>query len=120
MDIHKEMFPVYGWKCLSRKAVHNWVEKFFQGHSVVTDDARPGHPVEIAREATVQRVEELIHADRRIMIASVATALGCSYGLAYIIMYDHLKFWDAIHRKHPSHLARGVLLHHDNATPHTA
>jgi hypothetical protein len=24
-DIHKEMFPVYGEKCLSRKAVHNWV-----------------------------------------------------------------------------------------------
>jgi hypothetical protein len=26
-DIHKEMFPVYGGKCLSRKAVHNWVAK---------------------------------------------------------------------------------------------
>jgi uncharacterized protein (UPF0147 family) len=27
-DIHKEVFPVYGGKCLSRKAVHNWVRKF--------------------------------------------------------------------------------------------
>jgi hypothetical protein len=26
-DIHKEMFPVYDGKCLSRRAVHNWVEK---------------------------------------------------------------------------------------------
>jgi hypothetical protein len=25
MDIHKEMFAVYGGKCFSRKAVHNWV-----------------------------------------------------------------------------------------------
>jgi hypothetical protein len=24
-DIHKEMFLVYGGKCLSRKAIHNWV-----------------------------------------------------------------------------------------------
>jgi hypothetical protein len=24
-DIHKVMFPVYGGKCLSHKAVHNWV-----------------------------------------------------------------------------------------------
>jgi hypothetical protein len=24
-DIHKEIFPVYGGKCLSRKAIHNWV-----------------------------------------------------------------------------------------------
>jgi hypothetical protein len=30
-DIHKEIFPVYGGKCLSRKAVHNWVEKFSEG-----------------------------------------------------------------------------------------
>jgi hypothetical protein len=40
-DIHEEMFPVYGRKCLSRKAVHIWVEKFSQGRSKVTDDARP-------------------------------------------------------------------------------
>jgi hypothetical protein len=26
-DIHKEMFPVYGEKCLFCKPVHNWVEK---------------------------------------------------------------------------------------------
>jgi hypothetical protein len=26
-NIHKEMFPIYGGKCLSRKAVHSWGEK---------------------------------------------------------------------------------------------
>jgi hypothetical protein len=35
------MYPVYGGKCLSRKAVHNWVEEFSQGRSKVADDARP-------------------------------------------------------------------------------
>jgi hypothetical protein len=30
-DIHKEMLPAYVGKCLSHKAVHNWVEKFAQG-----------------------------------------------------------------------------------------
>jgi hypothetical protein len=38
-DIHKEMFPVYSGKCLSCKAIHNWVEKFSQGHSKFADDA---------------------------------------------------------------------------------
>jgi hypothetical protein len=90
-DIHKEMSPVYIGKCLSRKAVHSWVEKFCQEHSKVID-AQPGRPVEIATEATVQRVEELIRADRRITIDSVATALGCSHCLAYSIMHDRLKF----------------------------
>jgi hypothetical protein len=30
---------------LSRKAVHNWAEKFCEGHSKVADDARPGAEV---------------------------------------------------------------------------
>jgi hypothetical protein len=90
--IHEEMFPFYGEKCLSRKAVHNWVEKFFRGHLKVADYARPSCPVEIATEGTVKQVEELIRANRRIMIDSVATALVCSHGLAYSVMHDHLKF----------------------------
>jgi hypothetical protein len=36
-NIHKEIFPVYGGNCLSRKAVHNWVEKFPQGRTEVAD-----------------------------------------------------------------------------------
>jgi hypothetical protein len=30
-DIHKEIFPVYGGKCFSRTAVHNYLEKFSEG-----------------------------------------------------------------------------------------
>jgi transposase len=89
----KKMFPVYNRKCLSRKAVQNWVDKFSQGCAKVADDARRGLPVEIATDATVQRVEELVRADGRITIESVARALGCSHGLAYSIMHDLLKFW---------------------------
>jgi hypothetical protein len=79
-DVNKEMFPVYGEKCMSCKVVHNWVEKFSQGCLKVADDAQLGHPVEMATEATVLCVEELIQADRRIMIDSVATTLGCTHG----------------------------------------
>jgi transposase len=86
------MFPVYRGKCLSHKAVHNWVKKFSHGRSKVTNDAQPGHPVGTATEATVQQVEELIQADRRIMIGSVATTLGCTHGLVYSILHDCLKF----------------------------
>jgi hypothetical protein len=50
---------------LSLKVVHNRVEKFSPGCSKVAGDARPNRPVEIATEATVQRVEALIPADRR-------------------------------------------------------
>jgi transposase len=86
-DIHKEMFLVYGGKCLSRKAVHSLVKKFSQEHSKAADDARSGRPVE-----TVQRVEEFIRADRRTTIDGVSTALGCSHSSAYSIMHDRFKF----------------------------
>jgi hypothetical protein len=93
----QRIFPVYGGKCLSCKAVHNWVKKFPQGRSKVADDARPGCPVETATEVTVQQVEEFIQADRRITIDMVATALGCSHHLAYSIMHDRLKFHKCAH-----------------------
>jgi hypothetical protein len=70
----------------------NSVDNFSQGRSIVTHDARPGRPVEIETEASVQRVEELIRADGRITTDSVATALASSDGLAYRIMHDCLKF----------------------------
>jgi hypothetical protein len=40
MNIHKEMFPVYGGKCLSLKAVHNWFEKRFGDDEVVEAEVR--------------------------------------------------------------------------------
>lgn len=91
-DIHKEMSPVYGEKCLSRKAVYNWVEKFSQGRSKVVDDRRSGRPVQISTDATLRRVEEMIRTDRRVTIDSIATAIGCSHGLAYELMHDRLNF----------------------------
>jgi hypothetical protein len=57
--VNKEMLPVFGVKCLSRKVVHSWAKKFSEGRSKVADDARPGRHVEIATEvAIVQRAEE--------------------------------------------------------------
>jgi hypothetical protein len=55
-DIHKEIFPVYGGKCLSRKAVHNWVETFCKGLSKVEDDAA-------GFDGLVKRLDKCINVD---------------------------------------------------------
>jgi hypothetical protein len=44
-DIYKEMFPVHDGKCVLRKAAHNWIQKFSQGHLKVADDAQQSRPV---------------------------------------------------------------------------
>jgi hypothetical protein len=41
----------------------------------------------------VQRVEQLIRAERRITLDSVANALGRFHGLAHGIMHVYFKFW---------------------------
>ena len=41
-DIHKEMLPMYGEHCLSRQAVHNWVQKFSEWRTSVEDEHRVG------------------------------------------------------------------------------
>jgi hypothetical protein len=51
------MFPLYGGKCLSRKAIHNWVENRCQGRSKVGD---------YARSSSLLRLRQLIRADRMI------------------------------------------------------
>jgi hypothetical protein len=52
-DVNKEMFPIYGGKCFSRKTVQTWVEKFSQGRSKIADGARPGAEV---TETTVKKL----------------------------------------------------------------
>ena len=102
-DNHKEMLPMYREHCLSRQVVHNWVQKFSEGRTSIEDEHRAGRPVEIATQETLQRVEDIIRAERRVTIDAVATAIGA-----------------AIRRKRPGLLTKGVLLQHDNARPLSA
>jgi hypothetical protein len=70
-DIHKEIFPVYGGKCLSRKSIHNWVEKFFQARSKVIHDARP------AAEVVVTTVRRLLYCGIRLPVKEMGQLYQC-------------------------------------------
>ena len=54
-DIHKEMIKVYAEHCMSRKAVHKWMEKFENGRTKIDDADRSGRPVEIGTNKTLKR-----------------------------------------------------------------
>jgi hypothetical protein len=73
--IKKSFLFAVGSVCCEKRFIT--ASRNFLGRTKVADDARPGRPVETATETTVKQVEELIGADRRITIDSVATALGC-------------------------------------------
>ena len=62
-DIHIEMLPMYCVHCLSRQAIHHWVQNFSEGRTSIEDEHRAGRPVEIATPETLQRVEDIIRAE---------------------------------------------------------
>ena len=92
----KKCCPLYGEHCLSRQEIHNWVQKFSEGRTSIQDEHRAGRPVEIATPETLQRVEDIIRAERGVTIDAVATAnqdaIGCSRGQAYNMMHEALGF----------------------------
>ena len=57
-----------------------------------TDEHRVGRLVEIATPATLQRVEDIIPADRRVTFDAVATAVGWSHDQAYNMMHERQGF----------------------------
>jgi hypothetical protein len=77
--MHKEMFPVYGGKCVSCKEVHNWVQKLSYEHSKIADDAQPG--AEVA-ETTVKR---LLHCGFRHPDKSMGQVCQCWWRICHEI-----------------------------------
>jgi hypothetical protein len=67
-DIHKEIFSVYGGKCLSRKAVHNLVEKrgrrFVDDEELETEVAETTVKILLCCGALVKRWDKCINAGR--------------------------------------------------------
>jgi len=62
-----------GEHCLSRQGVRNWVQKFSEGRTSIEDEHRAGRPVEIATPETLQRVEDIIRAERRVTVDAFFT-----------------------------------------------
>jgi len=74
-DIHKEMLPMYGERCLSCQAVHNCVQKFSEGRTSIEGEHRASWPLEIATPETLLRIKD-IRAERRVTVDIVATAIS--------------------------------------------
>jgi len=105
-NIHKEMLSMYDEHCLSRQAVQNWVQKFSEVRTSIEDEHRAGRPVEITTLETLQRVEDIIRAERRITVDAVATAIGCSRCQIYNMMREGLGFFKVCSRWMPRQLTQ--------------
>jgi len=63
---------VYGESAMKHRTVYEWVDPFKEGRESVDDDACAGRPSTSHVDESIQRVYDLVKADRRITIRMIA------------------------------------------------
>jgi transposase len=78
-EILQMLEMVYSESAMKRRTVYKWVDRFKEGRDSV-DDARAGRPSTSCVDENIQRVYDLVKADRRITTRMIAEKLGISNG----------------------------------------
>ncbi|XP_011069286.1 PREDICTED: putative uncharacterized protein FLJ37770 [Acromyrmex echinatior] len=86
----KTKLDAYGNSSPSMTTVRYWFNEFKRGRSSVFDEKRPGRPADVVTEEIIEKVHDMIFADRRTKVHEVAEAVGLSYGMAFNILHDNL------------------------------
>jgi hypothetical protein len=76
---------VYGNECLFSARVFEWFAKFHDGHKSNDDHPRPGRPVSIRTEENIEKVRDLVSADRRITSRMITDMLNINKEMAHDI-----------------------------------
>jgi len=94
----------YDDACLSLQQVYEWMRKFMNSISSVTDSPRPGqaHPVVIPE--AIAAVDAIVKENRLVTVDEIATHLDMSHGSAHHIIHDVLQFHKVSARWVPSQL----------------
>jgi len=74
----------------SMATVRYWFNEFKRGRTFVFDEERPGRPADVITEEIIQKVHDMILADRRTNVREVAEAISVSTGTANNILRDKL------------------------------
>ena len=64
--------------------------EFRCGHTSTIDAERSGCPVEVAIPDTIEKISNMVLADRRLKSRKIVEAIGISHGSVVSIMEDHL------------------------------
>ncbi|KAL0852947.1 hypothetical protein ABMA27_012740 [Loxostege sticticalis] len=101
-QIRERMLKVFGDSSPSEFVIKFWSKQFKHGRESLEDDPRSGRPISAVTADNVEKVKNLILADRRIKQWEIARDVGISK------------------ERRRGKLSKGVLILQDNAPVHTA
>jgi len=90
-ETYEMLQAAFGESCLSQLKTFEWYSHFKNGRRSFEDDPRPGRLSTSHTEETVARLQEIIHADRRLTIREVAEDVGIAFGMCQKILTEDLQ-----------------------------
>jgi transposase len=69
---NRRMSVQYGARTMHQRKIYEWIERFKEGRTSVTNESRSGRPSTSRADQHIQRVDALIRDDRRLALARVA------------------------------------------------
>ncbi len=80
----------YGDEAMKKVHVYEWHRRFRKGRMEFEDDARSGRPATATTDENVERVQQVVRANRRISIDETTSEVNSSHGSVHTILHDHL------------------------------
>ena len=85
-----DKYSYYGDSAPSISMVKKWFTEFRCGRTSTEDAERSGRPVEVSTAETIEKIHDMVLADRRLKVREIAEAMGISHGSVVSILNDHL------------------------------
>lgn len=89
-EIKEELDAVYGDASPSLATVKRWFNDFKRGRTSVFDEPRPGRPNEVTTEENVNKIHDIVLADRRLKVREIVEMTGISDERVRNILHEHL------------------------------
>ncbi|EZA55747.1 Histone-lysine N-methyltransferase SETMAR, partial [Ooceraea biroi] len=89
-EIHERILLTLGDSCPSYETVRLWVNEFKRGRTSIEDAPRPGARKTAVTPEIIDKVHDMVLADRRVKVRKLTEAMGISTERVHFILHNEL------------------------------